>query len=274
MQASGTVAIGQPRCRSALSPCGILSPAVPVETPLMVRRARLAPLSGVILYDLILKRWGSAMFRLGIYRTALIVGCCLVAACAERRPAVVPAAPPAAAKPIYVVVARGQSLDRIAQTYHVAKDDIIAANQLKPPYRLKPGTVLAIPVVATEASEPAITRPKTDIPPRSVAKPDKKLRAAVKPDRNTPTSTPGQHTKSEGSEQAVFPPDNPTPAQASTKKLLPSHQEVIPLDDPVPGQRATSNSSTSPVADSPDAAGPRILFPGPAPDTDERPSKP
>src|SRR3954454_15335002 len=120
------------------------------------------------------------MFRLGIYRTALIVGCCLVAACAERPPAVAPAAPPAAAKSIYVVVARGQSLDRIAQTYHVAKNDIITANRLKPPYRLKPGTVLAVPVVATEAAEPAGTRPKPDIP----------LRSAAKPDRNTSEPTP------------------------------------------------------------------------------------
>src|SRR4051794_16585916 len=104
MQVNGTVTIGQPRCRSALPHYGVLSPPVPVETPLMVRRTRLTPLLGVILYDVILKSWGSAMFRLGIHRTALIVGCCLVAACAERRPAVVPAAPPAAAKPIYVVV--------------------------------------------------------------------------------------------------------------------------------------------------------------------------
>src|SRR4051794_30526281 len=148
----------------------------------MMRRARPAPLSES--YFVILERWGSAMFRLSIYRITLIVGCGLVAACAERPPAVAPAPPPAAAKPIYVVVARGQSLDRIAQTYHVAKDDIIAANQLKPPYRLKPGTVLAVPVVATEPAEPATTRPKPDIPSRSVTKPDKQLRAAAKPDRD------------------------------------------------------------------------------------------
>ena len=95
------------------------------------------------------------MFRLGIDWTAVIVSCDLIAACAERSPAMPPAPPPAAAKPIYVVVERGQSLDQIAQTYRVAKDDIIAANQLKPPYRLKPGTVLAVPIVATGVAEPA-----------------------------------------------------------------------------------------------------------------------
>ena len=88
------------------------------------------------------------MFRLSIYQTALIMGCGIVGACAESPPAVAPAAPPAATKPIYMVVERGQSLDRIAQMFHVARDDIIAANQLKPPYRVRPGTVLAIPVLA------------------------------------------------------------------------------------------------------------------------------
>jgi LysM repeat protein len=214
------------------------------------------------------------MFRLSSYRTAMIVGCGLVAACAERPPAAAPATPPAAAKPIYVVVARGQSLDRIAQTYHVAKDDIIAANHLNPPYRLEPGTVLAVPFVATEAAKPATTPPKPDIPPRSAAKPDKQLRAAAKPNHNTSTPTPGQRKEPKASEQAVIPLDDSTPAQNSTKKSLPSHQEVIPLDDPVPPQPATSNSSASPGAASPNAVGQRISFPGPASEADERPSKP
>src|SRR3954454_21407426 len=50
MRASGSIAVGQPRCRSALTRIyGALSPAVAIKTPLMVRRARPAPLSGVIL---------------------------------------------------------------------------------------------------------------------------------------------------------------------------------------------------------------------------------
>src|SRR4051794_17053142 len=150
------------------------------------------------------------MLQRSIYRIALIMGCGLVAACAERPPAVTPAAPPAAAKPIYVVVARGQSLDRIAQTYHVAKDDIITANQLKPPYRLKPGTVLAIPVVATAAAEPAGTRPKPGIPPG----------LAAKQDGNTSAPTPVRRKKPKALEQAVIPLDDSTPAQSSTKKSL------------------------------------------------------
>ncbi len=181
------------------------------------------------------------MFRLGIFRTALIVGCGLVAACAERSPPVAPATPPAATKQIHVVVERGQSLDRIAQTYRVAKDDIIAANQLKPPYSLKPGTVLAISVVATEAAEPTALRPNPDTPPRVVAKPDTSLRAAVKPDRATSAPAPARRTKPKALEQAV-----------------------IPLDDPAPARRGTLNSSTLPAGASSDAASPRISFPGSA----------
>ena len=238
----------------------------------MVRRARRHHSQAS--YFVILKRWGSAMFRLGLYRTAVIVACGLVAACAERPPAVAPAPPPAAAKPIYVVVERGQSLNRIAQTYHVAKGDIIAANQLKPPYRLKPGTVLAIPVVATESAEPATARPKPEISPRSATKPDEQLRAAPKSDRATPASTPVQHKKPKATEQAVIPLDDPAPVQDSTKRSLSSHQEVIPLDDPAPAQRGASNSAPSPVGTSPDAASSHILFPGPAPKLTNGPPNP
>jgi LysM repeat protein len=165
-----------------------------------------------------------------------------------------------------VVVERGQSLDRIAQTYRVAKDDIIAANQLKPPYRLKPGTVLAIPVAITETAEPAALRPTPDTPPRAAAKPDTSLRAAVKPDRAASTPAPVRRAKPKAAEQAVIPLDDPAPAPRGTKRPSSSDQEVIPLDDPAPAQRGTNNSSTPPVGASSDAASPRISFPGSAPE--------
>src|SRR5215213_2029265 len=203
------------------------------------------------------------MSRLSIYLTALIMGCGLVTACAERPPAMAPAAPPAATKGVYVVVGRGQSLDQIAQTYRVAKGDIIAANQLKPPYSLKPGTVLAIPVVGTKAAEPAATRSKPDTP----------LRTTAPPDRATSASTPVRRTKPKTFEQAVIPLDGPAPAQGGAKKSSPS-QEVVPLDEPTPAQRTTNNSSTSPIIAPSDAAEPRISFPGPAPEADEQPPKP
>ena len=106
-----------------------------------------------------------------------------------------------AVKQIYVVVERGQSLDRIAQMYRVAKQDIIVANQLKPPYELKPGTVLAMPAGPAQPLKDATAESKPPAPPR---------RAAPKPDQ---TST------------AATVPD--APRQTRPKRQPP---EVIPLD--------------------------------------------
>jgi LysM repeat protein len=195
------------------------------------------------------------MFRLGIYRTTLIVGCGLVAACVERPPSVAPTPPPAATKKIYLVVKRGQSLGQIAQTYRVAKDDIVTANQLKPPYSLKPGTVLAIPVVATEAAEPTATQSKLDVPPRT-----------ANPDRTKSASAPVRRTKPKAFEQVVIPLGDLAPAQRGPKKPSSSDPTVIPLDDPTPTQSAISNSSTSPVDASSDTKSPHISFPKPVPE--------
>lgn len=119
------------------------------------------------------------MSQLSIFRLAWILGTgALVAACADRPAPVTPAvAPPMpAAKQIYVVVERGQSLDRIAQIYRVAKQDIIAANQLKPPYELKPGTVLAMPAQPSKPSEP---------PRRATPGPDQRATAVPDAPRQT-----------------------------------------------------------------------------------------
>jgi LysM repeat protein len=137
------------------------------------------------------------MLQLGVYRTALIVACGLVAACAERPSPAPPAAAPAAKKQIYVFVQRGQSLDQLAQTYRVAKDDIIAANQLKPPYSLKPGTVLTIPAAIAEPALP---------------------QAAARPDRAISSPTPRRRTKPNASGKAVIPLDDPVPTQLGTSK--------------------------------------------------------
>ena len=95
---------------------------------------------------------------------ALVLGCStvLLAACAEQQQeeaAVAPATAPLPGKGnFHVVVERGQTLDRIAQLYHVAKHDVIAANQLKPPYTLKPGTILAIPLSAVQSTGQSATK--------------------------------------------------------------------------------------------------------------------
>jgi LysM repeat protein len=136
--------------------------------------------------------------QFGIFRAALILGCGALAACADRPAPVAAAAAPAApaASQIYVIVERGQSLDRIAQAYRVAKQDIIVANNLKPPYALKPGTVLQMPLTAVQ---PAKQTPEPKSTPASGS--------AAKPDRAAGTAAPAPSAR----------PKRPAP-------------EVIPLD--------------------------------------------
>ena len=91
-----------------------------------------------------------------------LLGGILVAGCADRPLGAVgpanPAPPPAAKKSVYVMVGSGQTLDRLAQTYHAAKRDIIAANNLHPPYTLKPNTLLEIPIPEGELAQGAADR--------------------------------------------------------------------------------------------------------------------
>jgi LysM repeat protein len=92
---------------------------------------------------------------------ALIAACSGLAACtdAPSQPAPVflnggpgmAAARSAAAKPTtpdtrFVIVGPGQSLGGIAEANHLSKQAIIAANHLSPPYKLKDGQTLRLPV--------------------------------------------------------------------------------------------------------------------------------
>jgi lipoprotein NlpD len=121
------------------------------------------------------------MRRLGFSGAALLLCSGLLFGCGPSEPPTPPPAPippPAAQESmVYVFVERGQSLDAIAKTYHVAKQRIIAVNKLSPPFTLKPGLVLAIPLSAIESSPPSqktvITKPRppvaadADVPKRA-----------------------------------------------------------------------------------------------------------
>jgi LysM repeat protein len=67
-----------------------------------------------------------------------------------------------------ITVEPGQSLGRIAETYHVSKRAIIAANELQPPYELKAGSRLVIPG-ATANTAAAAPRHKAVEPHRAHA---------------------------------------------------------------------------------------------------------
>ena len=132
------------------------------------------------------------MRRLDMVCAALLLGCGALAGCAPPAPPPAPAAGPPAAAPeqIYVVVERGQSLDAIAKAYHLTKQEIIAANKLTPPYTVKPGRVLAIPVVAGKPPphpKKAVTKPKPTASAEADAPPE---RAAASPKPARPKRPP------------------------------------------------------------------------------------
>ena len=88
------------------------------------------------------------MLRRDIAHVAVIIGCLVANGCSSpSTPEKVTSLPPVqTGGSIVVVVQRGQSLDQIAKEYQASKSDIIAANHLSPPYTLKPGTFLQVPV--------------------------------------------------------------------------------------------------------------------------------
>ena len=141
------------------------------------------------------------MNHLGILRAAVFAGCgVLASACADQQ-APPSMAAPALAKPAagraYLVVERGQSLDKIAQSYHVAKRDLIAANHLQPPYTLTPGAVLEIPPSTPGPVAKAKTRPKKPVAAEREGKP---VRTAGVPASERPV-------KPKPAEPAVIPLD-------------------------------------------------------------------
>jgi lipoprotein NlpD len=107
------------------------------------------------------------MERVALQIAILLSSGLLLAACGGRKDSIVspvPAQPPAASR-IYIVVQRGQTLDALAERFRIDKAEIIALNNLKPPYTLKPGAVLQIPALSAplepeeQTIEPAANSP-------------------------------------------------------------------------------------------------------------------
>src|SRR3954451_15193077 len=135
----------------------------------------------------------------------------LLAACGGRQDSIVPAATPAqppAASQVYIVVQRGQTLDALAKRFRIDKAEIIAFNNLKPPYMLKPGAVLKIPALpaALEQKEQTI-EPPTHSPP-----PTRATAGAPKPLPSAADSAPARPARPKRQPRPKTPP------------------EVIPLD--------------------------------------------
>src|SRR5215213_7026819 len=129
------------------------------------------------------------MERAALQIAILLSSGLLLAACGGRKDSIVPAATPAqppAASRIYIVVQRGQTLDALAERFRIDRAEIIALNNLKPPYMLKPGAVLQIPALpaALEQEEQTI-EPAAHAPPPATA-----AAAPARPARPKPQPKP------------------------------------------------------------------------------------
>jgi murein DD-endopeptidase MepM/ murein hydrolase activator NlpD len=116
------------------------------------------------------------------------------------------AAPDAATQGRRIVVKRGQSLSRIAHEYRVSERAIIAANRLKPPYKIEAGQRLLIPGGAAPPIATAAMAPVTAVP-LSAAAP---LPAAPPPPVQASRPPPG-----------VIPLDGPPPPKAAAAPPAP-----------------------------------------------------
>ena len=130
------------------------------------------------------------MERAALQMAILLSSGLLLAACGGRKDSIVPAATPAqppAASRIYIVAQRGQTLDALAERFRIDKAEIIALNNLKPPYMLKPGAVFQIPALpaALEQEEQTI-EPATQAPPPAPA-----AAGAQKPTPSAAAFSPG-----------------------------------------------------------------------------------
>lgn len=110
--------------------------------------------------------------------------------------------PPSAGSSRDITVQRGQSLTRIARDYHVPMNAIIAANHLRPPYRLLIGEHLTIPVAPADRLQ--------DIAPEMRSASPSMALAPVAP------GAAGSPRRSKGASPGLIPrPDSPAPSGAA-----------------------------------------------------------
>src|SRR3954470_20704117 len=144
------------------------------------------------------------MERAALQIAILLSSGLLLTACGGRKDSIVPAATPAqppAASRIYIVVQRGQTLDALAESFRIDKAEIIALNNLKPPYMLKPGAVLQIPALPA-----ALEQEEQTIEPAAHAPPPAPAAATPKPTPSAAASAPAQPARPKPQPKPKTPP--------------------------------------------------------------------
>ena len=152
-------------------------------------------------------------------------------------------APPSRAQsrraPGYITVQPGQSLGGIAHSYHVPEREIIAANHLKPPYKLESGMRLKIPGSGVLPPETA-TEHAAAVPPVPVLPP-----------------APGSAD--------VIPLDGPVPPKTGAASPVPLHPAATPPPPTSPAAAAVAaevaRETGRPAPTIAPPTGPKATFP-------------
>lgn len=200
------------------------------------------------------RRYGLARAAMVVILTGLVAGCVgpsepapvYLRGASDPVIAPMPAPPPA----MQVIVKRGQTLDGYAYTYHLPKSAIVAANRLRPPYKLEAGQRLVIPNPRGSVRQAMIPPPApaarpwspSPVPPQQQAAVPQPPRSPEAPAMPAPASNPPQTIFATPAQP--LPPAQPTPTQVSPPPAAPppaaakSQPDIIPLDGPPPVKEA------------------------------------
>ncbi|HTW54362.1 MAG TPA: peptidoglycan DD-metalloendopeptidase family protein [Stellaceae bacterium] len=187
---------------------------------------------------------------------------------------------PAPLPSLQVIVKRGQTLDGYAYTYHLPKSAIIAANRLRPPYRLEAGQRLIIPNRHGSVQQAMIPPPAPTTRSWSPSPMPPPQQAAIPQPPRTPETVTLPPPASRPP-QTIFPapsaatPQPTPPVQMAPASVAPSLQpptpplsgaknqpEIIPLDGP-PSAKEADAAPPNPAILSPPQQSPVLQTVGP-----------
>lgn len=160
--------------------------------------------------------------------------------------AAAPAPAPVRREARQVTVQRGQTLNAIARDHHVKPAAIVAANQLKPPYKLKAGSRLIIPdsdalpaqMAAPAPGAPQVAAAPLPPPPSSAAK---ALPDIVPLDGPPPKETAAAPVQSK--QAALAPATSTTAATGNPPPVLPPRNPAAAL--PLPGEAPAAEAAAA-----------------------------
>ena len=143
----------------------------------------------------------------------------------------------------YVTVRPGQSLGGIAQSHHVSEREVIAVNNLKPPYKLTTGMRLRIPGEGVVSPQPAIEHAAATPPPAVMRDLAARSNDVISLDGPTPPKSAAASPPSAPAAAAAVAaevareserPSRAAPPSAGLKATLPPERGEVEHADPAP----------------------------------------